>query len=50
MKKEIIVKEYQHNLRFKQYVDKYCESSGLTVDEALEHELVRQAYLYYTEV
>jgi hypothetical protein len=46
----VIRNEYIHNRRFKQYVDKYCEHHGITVDEALEHQIVRQAYLYYTEV
>lgn len=42
--------EYRHNNKFRQYVDKYCKSHQLTVDEALQHEVVRQVYLYYTEV
>lgn len=42
--------EYMNNSRFRDYVDKYCKTYGYTVDEALTHELVRQVYLYYTEV
>ncbi len=42
--------EYRHNKKFRDYVDKYCKSRGITVEEALQHELVKQAYLYYTEV
>ncbi|MCM1427109.1 MAG: hypothetical protein NC118_10935 [Eubacterium sp.] len=46
----IICNEYQHNAKFRRYVDRYCKAKGLTVEEALAHEIVRQAYLYYTEV
>ena len=42
--------EYRHNNKFRHYVDRYCKSHQLTVDEALQHEVVRQVYLYYTEV
>lgn len=42
--------EYRHNSQFRRYVDKYCENHGITVDEAVNHELIKQAYLYYTEV
>lgn len=41
--------EYQHNKRFRDYVDKYSTQRGISVDEALTHELVRQVYLYYTD-
>lgn len=40
---------YNNNADFKRYVDKYCIQYGYTVDEALEHELVRQVYLHYKE-
>ena len=42
--------EYKFNEKFKKYVDKYCIANKCTVEEAFRHELVRQAYLYYTEV
>lgn len=42
--------EYRHNKRFRDYVDKYRKKHGLTVGEALTHKLIRQVYLYYTEV
>ncbi len=42
--------EYTHNRRFREYVDKYCLHHGISVAEALEHEVVRQVYLYYTDV
>lgn len=42
--------EYRHNSKFRAYVDKYCKANDIKVEEALQHELVRQAYLYYTEV
>lgn len=48
--KEMLHNEYMYNQRFRNYVDKYCKTYGYTVGEAFTHELVRQAYLYYTEV
>ena len=42
--------EYRHNRDFRKYVDKYCEKHGYSVEQALEHEQVRQAFLYHTEV
>lgn len=42
--------EYRHNSQFRRYVDRYCEQRGIALNEALKHELIRQAYLYYTEV
>lgn len=46
----IIYNEYQHNAKFRKYVDKYCMAKEVTVEEALTHEIVRQTYLYYTDV
>lgn len=40
---------YNSNSDFKEYVDKYCLSRRVSVEEALTHELVRQVYLMYTE-
>lgn len=40
---------YNNNADFKLYVDKYSKQRGISVKEALQHELVRQVYLYYTE-
>ena len=45
----MIQNDYMFNRRFREYVDKYCKKHGYTVEEALTHELVRQAYLHYTE-
>lgn len=42
--------EYKYNKRFRDYVDKYCKTYGCTVEEALEHEIVKQVCKYYTEV
>ena len=42
--------EYKHNKKFRDYVDKYCTKHGITVAEALEHDLVRQVFLMYTDV
>ena len=40
---------YNHNEDFMMYVDRYCKQYGLTVDEALEHELVKQVAAQYME-
>ena len=40
---------YNHNEDFKMYVDRYCNQYGLTVDEALEHEIVNQVAEQYRE-
>ncbi len=42
--------EYRHNRDFREYVDKYCAEHGCSVEQALEHKQVRQAFLYLTEV
>lgn len=42
--------EYKYNKQFRDYVDKYCKTYNLTVEEALKHELVKQVCKYYTEV
>lgn len=41
--------EYRYNKRFQRYVDRYCSQYGYSVEEALEHEIIKQACLYYTE-
>ena len=40
---------YDRNADFKMYVDRYCNQYGLTVEEALEHELVKQVAAQYRE-
>lgn len=40
-------KFYNSNKDFKDYVDKYCRTYGLTVDEALTHALVKEVKDYY---
>lgn len=46
----LIHNEYRHNVKFRQYVDKYAKNHDITVVEAFSHNLVRQAALYYTDV
>lgn len=46
---QTIQKEYENNRRLHDYVNKYCITYGYTLQEALTHALVRDAYLYYTE-
>ena len=40
---------YDRNADFKMYVDRYCKQYGLTVDEALEHEIVKNVAAQYRE-
>ena len=40
---------YERNADFKTYVDRYCNQYGLTVDEALEHEIVKSVAAQYME-
>lgn len=40
---------YESNLNFREYVDKYCDTYGIAVEEALEHELVKQVGQYYVK-
>lgn len=42
--------EYKHNSKFREYVDAYCKKHRISVAEALEHEIVRQVFLMYTDV
>lgn len=45
-----IANEYRFNKNFQRYVDAYCEIHNITVEEALEDELVKKVSLYYTEI
>lgn len=47
---KMIEKEYRFNANFRRYVDRYAENHGITVEEALEHAMVREAFQYYREV
>ena len=38
---------YENNKDFKEYVDRYAAQRKITVDEALTHAMVREAYDYY---
>lgn len=38
---------YNNDPDFKRYVDRHCKTYGLTVEEALKHEIVRLVYEYY---
>lgn len=42
--------EFTLNSKFRDYVNKYCKKHEITIDEAMEHKLIRQVYLDYTEV
>lgn len=50
MSEENIKNEYQNNKLFRDYVNKYSYQYKISIDEALTHELVKQACLYYTDV
>lgn len=49
-KVKLCEKEYAHNRRFREYVDKYAEKHGLIAQDALKHNIVRSAMKYYTDV
>ena len=38
-------KHYNNNSDFKGYVDRYAKKHGITVEEALTHEIVKTYYL-----
>lgn len=40
---------YEQNEDFKRYVDRYCKKHRVSVDEALQHYLVRMAGRMYKE-
>lgn len=40
---------YEKNPDFKCYVDKYCKTYRIPVEEALEHELVKETGRMYKE-
>lgn len=40
---------YNSNPDFKDYIDKYCKQYKCTVEEALEHKLVKGVYEQYRE-
>lgn len=42
-------KLYKKDADFKRYVDRYCQSRGFTVKEALRHDLVKEVGKYYAE-
>ena len=40
---------YNSDTDFRGYVDRYCRTYKIMVDEALTHEIVRMVYLHYRE-
>ena len=40
---------YNTNTDFKNYIDKYCKKHKCTVEEALQHKLVKEVYEQYKE-
>lgn len=45
--KERIVKYYEENEDFRDYVDKYSINNKITVEEALTHKIVKEVYSLY---
>lgn len=44
-------KEYRHNPKYREYVDKYCRTRGLDLDEAIQHHLVQvEAFNHYSDL
>ena len=42
-------KMYEENEKFRQYVDKYCNTYKISVQEALSHKLVQEVGKNYKE-
>ena len=42
--------EYRYNSRFRAFVDDWCREHGVTTEEALERDEVKQAFWRFTEV
>ena len=42
--------EYRYNSHFRKFVDEYCREHGVTTEEALDRDEVRQAFWRFTEV
>ena len=38
---------YEKNADFRDYVDRYCKKTHVSVDEALEHDLIKEVAKYY---
>lgn len=45
-----MMNEYRFNSKFREYVDKYCKKHQISPAAAMEHQIIRQVYLVYTEV
>ena len=46
----LVENDYRWNRNFRKYVDKYAKEHDITPEGALEHEVVRQVWRYYTEL
>ena len=42
-------KYYEEDARFKRYVDRHCKEYDLSLEEALQHEIVKETAHYYTD-
>lgn len=40
---------YNHNADFREYVDRYCKSHNLHVEEALQHAIIKEVAKEYAE-
>lgn len=49
METDSVYREYRINHAFKRYVYRYCRSRGITVNEALQHKLVKETAQQYME-
>lgn len=41
---------YEKNINFKEYVDKYCKKHNISVDQALDHHIVKDVAKHYLEI
>lgn len=47
---ERMMNEYRYNTKFREYVDKYCKKHQILPAAAMEHQIIWNVYLMYTEV
>lgn len=45
-----ILNEYRFNRKFREYVDEYCKENGISVEDALSQEKVKNICRHHTEV
>lgn len=42
--------DYRYNTDFRNYVDKYCQKQGISIEDAMQHVIAREVWRQYTEL